>query len=115
MQHVAQIQKALGISGVICNCYAWRYNGQNRKGAQIDLVIDRQDNVVNLCEIKFSRNPFAIDRDYSENLQNKLEAFIEEVSPQKAVHLTMITANGLVQNNYSSIIQSSVVLVDLFQ
>ena len=115
MQHVAQIQKALGISGVICNCYAWRFNGKNRKGAQIDLVIDRQDNVVNLCEIKFSRNPFAIDRDYSENLQNKLEAFIEEVSPQKAVHLTMITANGLVQNNYSGIIQSSVVLADLFQ
>ena len=115
MQHVAQIQKALGISGVICNCYAWRYNGKNRKGAQIDLVIDRQDNVVNLCEIKFSRNPFAIDREYSENLQNKLDAFIEEVEPKKAVHLTMISANGLVQNNYSGIIQSNVVLADLFQ
>jgi hypothetical protein len=79
------------------------------------LVIDRQDNVVNLCEIKFSRNPFAIDREYSENLQNKLDAFIEEVEPKKAVHLTMISANGLVQNNYSGIIQSNVVLADLFQ
>ena len=115
MQHIAQIQKALGISGVICNFYAWRYNGKSRKGAQIDLVIDRQDNVINLCEIKFSRNPFAIDRDYSENLQNKLDAFMEEVAPQKAVHLTMISANGLVMNNYSGIIQSNIVLADLFQ
>ncbi|MBO7092923.1 MAG: hypothetical protein J6W23_14155, partial [Victivallales bacterium] len=83
MQHIAQIQKALGISGVICNCYAWRYNGKSRKGAQIDLVIDRQDNIINLCEIKFSRNPFTIDREYSENLQNKLDAFIEELVSQQ--------------------------------
>ena len=115
MQHIQQIKKALGISGVVCNCYAWKYQGNNHKGAQIDLVIDRQDNIINLCEIKYTRKPFAIDREYSENLRNKLDAFIAETSPQKAVHLTMITANGIVQNNYSGILQSSVQLEALFQ
>ena len=114
MQHISQIQRALGISGVVCTFHAWRFSGKARKGAQIDLVIDRQDNVVNLCEIKFSRKPFAIDREYYGNLQNKLEAFIEEVSPKKAVHLTMISANGLVHNSYSGIVQSCIVLEDLF-
>ncbi len=114
-QHIEQIQKSLGISGVTCNCYAWLFKGSDRRGVQIDLVIDRQDNIINLCEIKFTRKSFAIDRNYSDNLQNKLDTFIEETSPQKAVHLTMITANGVVSNNYSGILQSSITLEDLFQ
>ncbi len=90
-QHIESIQKALGISGVTCNCYAWLFKGNDRKGVQIDLIIDRQDNIINLCEIKFTRKAFAIDRNYSEILQNKLDTFIEETSPRKAVHLTLIT------------------------
>ena len=114
LQHIAQIQKALGISGVTCNCFAWRFKGKDRKGTQIDLVIDRQDNIINLCEIKFTRKAFAIDRNYSDVLQNKLETFLEETSPKKAVHLTLITANGLAHNTYSGIIQNTITLEELF-
>lgn len=114
LQHIDQIQRALGIWGVTCNCYAWQYNEKDRKGTQIDLVIDRQDNIINLCEIKFTRKAFAIDRAYSDILQNKLETFIEEASPRKAVHLTMIASNGLVNNSYSNIIQNVITLDELF-
>ena len=115
LQHIDQIQKALGISGVICNCYAWRFQSEEHKGTQVDLVIDRQDNIINLCEIKFTRKPFAIDRNYSDNLQNKLESFIEENNPRKTVHLVLISANGLTTNSYSGIIQNVVTLEELFQ
>ena len=115
LQHIEQIQKALGISGVTCNCYAWRFRDSDRQGAQIDLVIDRQDNVINLCEIKFTRKTFVIDRGYNEKLQNKLDTFIEETSSKKSIHLTFITANGLAENNYSGIVQNVITLADLFQ
>ena len=115
VQHLDQIRKALGISGVVCNCYAWQFKGDSPKGAQIDLVIDRQDNIINLCEIKFTRKLFTIDREYHDNLQNKLQTFIDATAPQKAVHLTMISANGVAQNQYSGILQNVVVLSDLFQ
>ena len=115
VQHLDQIRKALGISGVVCNCYAWQFKGDSPKGAQIDLVIDRQDNIINLCEIKFTRKLFTIDREYHDNLQNKLQTFIDATAPQKAVHLTMISANGVAQNQYSGLLQNVVVLADLFQ
>ena len=114
-QHITQIQMSLGISGVSCNYYAWIYKGNDRKGAQIDLVIDRQDNIINLCEIKYTRKAFAIDRNYSDIMRNGLETFIEETSPRKAVHLTLISASGLTKNNYSGILQSVITLEDLFQ
>ncbi|MBQ7176133.1 MAG: hypothetical protein IJS08_01860 [Victivallales bacterium] len=114
-QHIAQIQMALGISGVSCNCYAWIYKGNDRKGAQVDLVIDRQDNIINLCEIKYTRKAFAIDRNYSEIMRNRLDTFIEEASPRKAVHLTLISASGLTKNNYSGMLQCVITLEDLFQ
>ncbi len=115
IQHIEQIQMALGISGVSCNCYAWLYKNTEHKGTQIDLVIDRQDNIINLCEIKYTRKAFAIDSNYHEILQNRLDTFIEETSPRKAVHFTMISANGLLQNNYSGIIQNTITLNDLFK
>ena len=101
--------------GVSCNCHAWIYKGNDRKGAQIDLVIDRQDNIINLCEIKYTRKAFAIDRNYSDIMRNGLETFIEETSPRKAVHLTLISASGLAKNNYSGMLQSIITLEDIFQ
>ena len=111
--HLEQIRKKLGISGVLTFAYSWRGNF-NGKGAQIDLVIDRNDNVVNLCEIKFTSGLFEIDKTQYEQLRNKSAAFSATTHTRKAVQTTMITTFGLVKNSYASEIVSEVLLDDLF-
>ena len=114
--HVEQIKKKLGISGVLTSVYSWTVRGtKGRKGAQIDLLIDRDDDIINLCEMKYTNAPYAITSDYDEVLQNKLNRFIEETKTTKAVRLTMVTSNGLVRNYYSDEILNQVVMDDLFE
>jgi len=111
--HIEQIRKKLGISGVITYTSSWR--GRNEDdGVQIDLIIDRNDNVINICEIKFSRKEFAITKDYDENLRNKVWTFAEKTHTKKAIHITMITTYGVKRNEYWNNIQSEITLNDLF-
>jgi hypothetical protein len=81
---------------------------------QIDMVIDRADGVVNLCEAKFSTKPYAITPDYMKELRLRQSRYREEVAPKKAVHLTMITTYGVTDNAQKSNINSFVELDDLF-
>jgi len=108
LQHVEQIKAKLGIQGVITTVYSWSVAGSKEKpGAQIDLLIDRNDDVINLCEIKYSKAPFQIT--------NTIDAsFIQETGTEKAVHLTMITTMGLSDNPYAWDVQSVVTMDDLF-
>ena len=99
--HIQNIKKALGISGVYTKISAWR-SQKSEKGVQIDLVIDRKDHVINICEMKFSAEPYAITKAYSENLQHKLWTFKEETATKKTLFLTLITAHGLKTNEYST-------------
>lgn len=87
---------------------------KEKQGAQIDLLIDRSDGVINLCEIKYSKAEFQITSGIDNNLQNKRERFIQETRTRKAVQLTMITTMGLMQNSYAWDIQSVVTMDDLF-
>lgn len=112
LQHVTQVKKALEIGGVLSNVYSWRYRGD--EGAQVDLVIDRRDNVINLCEIKFSSSEYVIDKAYSKELKHKRDVFKEQTKTRKAVHLTMITTEGVKRNVYYNDIQSEVSLDQLF-
>ena len=114
MMHLPQIRKKLGISGVLTSAFSWRgeYEGN---GAQVDLIIDRNDNVINLCEIKFSSGPYQIDKKYYETMRNKRAAFINSTHTRKAVQTTMITTFGLKKNNYSTEITSEVILDDFFE
>ncbi len=114
--HSGQIKKALGISGVITNEYSWRTAATDEHpGAQIDLLIDRSDKVINLCEIKYSDNPYSIDKKYMENLRNKAALFRQISKTRKGIALTMITSSGLVKNSYSmNNIHSQVTADDLF-
>ena len=113
--HSHQIKAKLGIAGVVSNEYAWQTLGnENESGAQIDLLIDRNDDVINLCEMKFTKAPFKIDADYDAVLQNKRETFIEKTQTTKAVHLTMVCAQGIVRNSYSDDIQNIITGDDLF-
>jgi AAA+ ATPase superfamily predicted ATPase len=112
--HIAQIKQRLGITGVSTDVSAWR-SRYARPGVQIDLVIDREDNIINLCEMKFTERPFRIDSRYDSALREKREIFREETGTKKALHLTMVTANGVAKDAYRSEIQSEVIMNDLFQ
>ena len=82
--------------------------------AQIDLVIDRRDEVINLCEMKYSLNPYDITKQYLDKLLERRELFREMTHTHKALHLTFITVNGLKQNAQSYMIQNQVTADDLF-
>jgi len=111
--HVPQIRKALGISGVLTEVYSWKSKTQ-APGAQIDLVIERADQVINLCEIKYASSEYLIDKEYDLNLRNKRSAFLAETRARKAAHTTMITTYGLRKNAYQAGIHFEVTLDDLF-
>lgn len=82
--------------------------------AQIDLVIDRRDRSINICEIKFSVSEFVIDKDYEMRLRQKLDVFRAVTKSRKALQLIMITTYGIKRNAHSGIVQSQVVMDDLF-
>lgn len=113
--HSRQIKTKLGISGIISSEYAWWTDQKDgKRGAQIDLLIDRNDGVINLCEMKYTKVPFQIDASYEANLLNKRARFIEATQTRKAVHITMVSSQGLERNAYADEIQSEVSGGDLF-
>lgn len=111
--HTSQIKQVLGISGVETMEYAWR-SKNSRPGAQIDLLIDRKDEVINICEAKYTLAPFEIDAKYENALRNKIDVFRKETLCSKALHLTLISANGIVHNNHAGIVQNEITGEDLF-
>ena len=110
LQHIDGIKRALGIGGVLANVHSWR--GAN---AQIDLLIDRRDGIVNLCEMKYWAGPYAMTAEDVASLAEKKAAFKEATKTRKAVHLTMVTSFGVKQNAYAGNVQSFVTLDDLYQ
>jgi hypothetical protein len=112
--HIEQIKHKLGISGILSGTASWK-SRESDPGAQVDLLIDRNDKVINLCEMKYAGAEFVIDKRYDENLRNKRGTFVRETKTRKAVHLTMITTYGIKRNEYSGTIQSEVKMDDLFE
>ena len=94
--HTHQMQQALGFSAVASDFSAWRATkDDNKRGAQVDLVIDRRDDIINLCEMKFSREQYEITLEQENNLINKIERFKQENKTRKAIHLTLVTVSVL--------------------
>lgn len=114
LNHSKQIKAALGIAGVNCKISSWR-SEKKKKGAQIDLVIDRADQAINICEMKYSKKTFSITSKYQKELENKIDRFREETGTQKSVRLTMVTTNGTAHNQHSGIVQNEITLSDLFK
>jgi len=112
--HQNQIRKKLGISGVLTSFFSWR-GEYDEKNVQIDLVIDRNDNVINLCEMKFSSDEYSVSKEYSAELRRKRSVFSESTKTRKALVTTMVTTFGLVRNAYGMEIASQVTLDDLFE
>ena len=115
LHHVAQIKSALGIAGVHADAYSWRGTSGDGNSAQIDLLLDRRDGIVNVCEMKYGHRPYVIGRDESERLLRRVESFRDRVGQNRSIHLTMITACGVERNMYSHAVQSEVTLDDLFR
>lgn len=113
LTHIKQIKHKLGITGVLSNISTW-HSQSSSNGAQIDLLIDRNDRIINLCEIKFANSDFTITKQYDQILRNKKEVFINESKAKKGIHLTMITTYGVKQNEYWGNVQSEVKMEDLF-
>ena len=113
--HIKEIKKKLEVLGVQSSEYAWRSKQtEDSKGVQIDLLLDRADNIVNICEIKYANAKYTITKSEEEKLRERIEAYRQEVLPQKAIHLLMLTTFGIKQNKYSGIVQNEVTLEDLF-
>ncbi len=110
--HISQIKQKLGISGIVSSVCSWQT--KNGDGAQIDMLIDRADEVINVCEIKYSRKNYVIAKDVMDNINHKIECFRDVTKTSQPIHLTMITAAPLVHNEYWNDIQSEVILEDLF-
>lgn len=108
--HIRQIKFALGISGVHTETYSWKGTD-----SQIDLLIDRDDRLINICECKFSSREYAIDKSYDKKLRERQGAFIEETNTKKSTIMTMVTTYGLKQNEYSGRIQNVITSEDLFR
>ncbi|MBQ9334652.1 MAG: ATP-binding protein [Lachnospiraceae bacterium] len=113
LQHIPQIKRALGISGVYTQAFSWK-SKKTTPGAQIDLLIDRKDDVINICEIKYSKEEYAIDANYEKKLIHKIETLRAESHTSKSLWLTMITLSGLKKNEYSGSVQAELTADDLF-
>ena len=117
LEHVPQIKKALGISGVLANINSWackRNDDLGISGSQIDLLIDRKDQVINICEMKFSTGEFAITKAADENLRNKIHDFQAITGSRSAIHPVLVTTYGLKHNSYSNAFLATVTAEDLF-
>ena len=114
LNHMRQIKRALGIGDVASEVCSWIGKTNDRK-VQIDMLINRKDQTVNLCEMKFYNRDFTIDKAYAEELQEKVDIFRESTKTHKAILLTLITTKGLHKNEYSDVVQRLVTLDALFE
>lgn len=120
LHHIPQIRKALGISGILCNCYAWHRmpytdkDGNEWKGGQIDLIIDRSDHVMNLCEMKYSQEEYVIEKNYVTTIRERTLLFRRDQKTTKNLRCTFITPYGVKKNLNSGIVDHQLLLDDLF-
>jgi AAA+ ATPase superfamily predicted ATPase len=117
-KHINKIRLALGLDKIPCKIGSWRYipkPGTKQRGAQIDLLFDRRDDVITLCEIKYSINKFSIDKDYASILANKIKIFTNHFKTNKQITMAMITTMGLKKSIWTEdLITNEVTLSDLF-
>jgi uncharacterized protein len=116
-KHTLQIRKALGIDGVYTQVSSWRYiPAKGKQGVQIDLLLDRADRCINLCEMKFASDEFTVDKKYAGELQYKVNVFNEETKTKKTIFTTLITTYGVKSNAYATAnVHAEVVMGDLFR
>ena len=115
-KHIFQIKKALGISGIISNVYSYTSKGdESYPGIQLDLVIDRDDNCINIVEAKFHNDEFVITEEYEKQLRRKAFVFKEKTRTRKNIFITIVSVFGVQKNrHYLSVVHNQLVLGELF-
>ena len=108
LKHIDNIKKALGIEGIHSICSSWSGNG-----AQIDLLIDRKDNWINICEMKFYNSEYIIDKSEYQKLRDKIQRFTEQTASKATIALTLITIFGVKNNEYAQDIVNDNLKADL--
>jgi hypothetical protein len=116
LRHTDSIKKALGITGIQTSEYSWQHKGANETGgAQIDLLIDRNDNCINLCEVKFYNDYLEMTKQYADVLLKKRSIFTTQTKTKKNIFITLITLYGCVLNKYyNSMVTNQLTAGDLF-
>lgn len=113
MAHIPQIKRALRIDGISTLFYSWR-SKTSTPAAQIDIIIERADRIVNICEVKYCQGEYELGKEEFEKLSRRKNAFIQETGLRHVPWLTLITTEGVAKGMYSGMIQSQVTLQDLF-
>lgn len=114
-QHITQIKHALEIGGVRSSLSAWNQRGDEKSdGTQVDMLILRNDNIVNLCEMKFADRTYSIDKEEEQKMLHRVEALKSTLNSRQTVHLTLVTTYGLAAGKHSGKVQKVVVADDLF-
>ena len=115
--HLAQIRQRLGISGIATAASSWRYipsKNEEAQKAQIDLVIERGDRNINLCEMKFSVGPFAIKKSYADDVRRRIQLFKEKEKVSYGLISTFVTTFGVADGVNKEVVDSEVTAEDLF-
>lgn len=112
--HIEAIKRRLGINVIRTNVTTWRSKSRD-SNSQIDLVIERADRIINLCEMKFSGDVYNITKAYAQRLLERKSQFVAETATRCSTQLTMVTTFGILIGKNSAIVNSQVVLDDLFE
>ena len=121
LHHIPQIKQKLRIDGTLSDVCSWQCkpftdkDGVSYKGTQIDLLIDRRDQIIDLCEMKFSSDVYVITGEYDERLRNRKETFRAVTGTRKTLHTVLVTTYGLAKTKYSANVHDVVTLADLFE
>lgn len=113
--HIVEIKNALGIGGISSQQSVWSKRADDEDGTQIDLLIERKDNIVNMCELKFYSGEYSVSKGYHRILMNRQLLLEQELSSKMTIHNTLITTYGLKYNEYSGFFDNVITLEDLFQ
>ena len=116
MTHIREIKSVLGISGIAADVYSWihRGKGEDDRGIQIDLLLDRADNTVDICEMKYPADEYVISREEAEKIERRVNVFAREAGRNKSIRVVMITACGVKRGMNSGCYQAEVTLDQLF-
>lgn len=113
MAHIQQIKHALRIDAISTLSYSWR-SKMTTPATQIDIIIERADKIVNICEVKYSQDEYNLDKEEYEKICKRKNAFIQETGIRHTPWLTMITTEGIARGKYTEMIQSQVGIDALF-
>lgn len=116
LQHITQIKAALGVQGVASQESSWVVSGdEGEEGTQIDLLINRADRIINLCEMKFYNDEYKVDKSYFMKMNRRVNLLTEHIPRKTVIHTTLITTFGLTYNEYSGVFQKVVTIEDFFK